>query len=72
MEFDIIFGEGISKEGDLLDLAVEKEIISKSGAWFTYNGKNLAQGREKARLALKDPVLFEEIKTATKTKVANV
>ncbi len=65
VEFDIIFGEGISKESDLLDLAIEEGIITKGGAWFNYKDKPLAQGREKARIALKDPVLFEEIKALT-------
>jgi recombination protein RecA len=53
-EFDILYGEGISKEGDLLDLAVEKNIIEKSGAWFSFQGERLGQGRENARLFLKE------------------
>jgi recombination protein RecA len=53
-EFDIMYGEGISKEGDLLDLAVEKRIIEKSGAWFAYSGERLGQGRENAKQFLKD------------------
>jgi recombination protein RecA len=53
-EFDIMYGEGISKEGDLLDLAVEKRIIEKSGAWFAYGGERLGQGRENAKQFLKD------------------
>ena len=44
-EFDIMYGEGISKEGDLLDLAVEKRLVEKSGAWFAYQGERLGQGR---------------------------
>jgi recombination protein RecA len=53
-EFDIMYGEGISREGDLLDLAVEKRIIEKSGAWFAYAGERLGQGRENAKQFLKD------------------
>ncbi|MCQ2457118.1 MAG: recombinase RecA [Clostridia bacterium] len=61
-EFDIIFGEGISADSMLLDLAVEQEIIHKSGAYFSYNGERLAQGRDNARQYLKDhPELFAEI-----------
>jgi recombination protein RecA len=53
-EFDIMYGEGISREGDLLDLAVDKRIIEKSGAWFAYGGERLGQGRENAKQFLKD------------------
>jgi recombination protein RecA len=53
-EFDIMYGEGISREGDLLDLAVEKRIIDKSGAWFAYGGDRLGQGRENAKQFLKE------------------
>jgi len=53
-EFDIIFGEGISKEGDLLDLAAENEIVEKSGAWYSYGGDRIGQGRENAKAFLKD------------------
>ena len=53
-EFDIMYGEGISREGDLLDLGVEKRIIEKSGAWFAYAGDRLGQGRENAKQFLKD------------------
>jgi recombination protein RecA len=53
-EFDIMYGEGISREGDLLDLGVEKRIIEKSGAWFAYGGDRLGQGRENAKQFLKE------------------
>jgi len=53
-EFDILYGEGISKEGDLLDLAVEHKVIEKSGAWFAIDGERMGQGRENARQFLKD------------------
>ena len=53
-EFDIMYGEGISREGDLLDLAVEHKIVDKSGAWFAYGGDRLGQGRENSKQFLKD------------------
>src|SRR5499433_2428436 len=52
-EFDIMYGEGISREGDLLDLAVENKIVEKSGAWFSFKGERLGQGRENAKNTLK-------------------
>jgi recombination protein RecA len=55
-EFDIIYGEGISKEGDLLDLGVAQNIVEKSGSWFSYKGERIGQGRETARQFLKDNV----------------
>jgi recombination protein RecA len=53
-EFDIIYGEGISKEGDLIDLGVANNVIEKSGSWFSYHGERIGQGRENARQFLKD------------------
>ncbi|HEY9467958.1 MAG TPA: recombinase RecA [Vicinamibacterales bacterium] len=53
-EFDVMYGEGISREGDLLDLAVEKRIVEKSGAWFAYGGERLGQGRENAKQFLRE------------------
>ena len=53
-EFDIIFGEGISREGDILDLAVENGIVEKSGAWYSYKGDRLGQGRDNSRIFLKE------------------
>lgn len=53
-EFDIMFGQGISKEGDILDLAVKQNIIDKSGAWYSYNGGKIGQGRENAKIYLKE------------------
>src|SRR5712664_1326749 len=53
-EFDILYGEGISKEGDLLDLGVDHKVIEKSGAWYTFDGERMGQGRENARQFLKD------------------
>ena len=57
-----MFGQGISKEGDILDLASNLDIIQKSGAWFAYNGEKIGQGRENAKQYLKDnPLICEEI-----------
>ena len=53
-EFDIMFGKGISKEGDILDLAVKENIVNKAGAWFSYNGEKIGQGRENAKIFLQD------------------
>ena len=53
-EFDILYGEGISREGDVLDLAVQNNIIDKSGAWYSYSGERIGQGRENVRNFLKD------------------
>jgi recombination protein RecA len=53
-EFDVMYGEGISKEGDLLDLAVDKKIVEKSGTWFAFNGERLGQGRENVKGFLRD------------------
>lgn len=65
-EFDIMYGEGISYEGDLLDLAVKGEIIQKSGAWFSYEGEKLGQGRENTRHFLKENV---EVRAAIEKEV---
>jgi recombination protein RecA len=54
VEFDIMYGEGISREGDLVDLAVEKEVIQKSGAWFSFDDERIGQGRENAKTFLKE------------------
>jgi recombination protein RecA len=65
-EFDIVYGEGISKEGDLLDLAVNSNIVEKSGAWFSYKGERIGQGRENARQFLKDN---KEVTTKVESEV---
>jgi recombination protein RecA len=59
-EFDVMYGEGISREGDLLDLAVEKRIVEKSGAWFAFSGERLGQGRENAKQFLKENPLVRQ------------
>lgn len=61
-EFDIMFGKGISKEGDILDLAVSIDLVNKSGAWFAYNGNKIGQGRENAKSYLAEhPEVMEEL-----------
>ena len=61
-EFDIIYGEGISKESDVLDLAVNLDLINKSGAWYSYGGEKIGQGKENAKIFLKEhPDIFEKI-----------
>jgi recombination protein RecA len=62
-EFDIVYGKGISREGDILDLAVAKNVVKKNGAWFSYAGEHIGQGREKAKQALVDnPGICENIR----------
>ena len=66
-EFDIMYGEGISKVGEIIDLAVEAEIINKSGSWFSYDGTKLGQGRDAVKSLLKDnPDLMETLETKLK------
>lgn len=62
VEVDIIYGYGISKEGDILDLASEVDIVDKSGSWYSFNGERLGQGRENSKEFLKNnPVILREI-----------
>jgi recombination protein RecA len=69
-EFDIIYGVGISREGSLLDFGVEQEIVKKSGAWYTYEGEQLGQGKENSRNYLLDnPAVADEIEKKIKTKL---
>ncbi|PYR88677.1 MAG: recombinase RecA [Acidobacteria bacterium] len=61
-EFDVMYGEGISREGDLLDLAVDRKIVEKSGTWFAFSGERLGQGRENVKQFLKDnPAVFKSL-----------
>ncbi len=67
-EFDIMFGEGISKVGDILDLATNINVVSKSGAWYAYKGDKIGQGRENAKVYLKEnPAICKEIEDAVRT-----
>ena len=66
-EFDIMFGEGISKEGDILDLAAGVDVIKKSGAWYAYQGEKIGQGRENAKTYLKEhPEVAQEVEAAVR------
>ena len=63
-QFDIMFGQGISRTGDVLDIAVDDNIVVKSGAWFSYNGEKIGQGRENVKLYLEsNPEVFKEIES---------
>ena len=69
-EFDIMYGEGISREGDLLDLAVNNNIVEKSGAWFSFKGERLGQGRDNVKNMLKtNPDLLERIEADVKAEL---
>jgi recombination protein RecA len=69
-EFDILYGVGISREGSLIDVGVEQGLIKKSGAWYTYEGDQLGQGKENVRTFLKDnPDLANEIEKKIKEKL---
>ena len=69
-EFDIIYGTGISREGSLLDFGVEHEVVKKSGAWYTYEGEQLGQGKENSRSYLiENPEVANEIEKKIKSKL---
>jgi len=69
-EFDIMYNEGISREGDVIDLAAAHEVVVKSGAWYEYNGQKIAQGREAAKQYLRDnPKILDEIASKTRTAI---
>ncbi len=72
-EFDIMYGEGISKIGNLFDMAVNLDIIEKSGSWFSYNGERIGQGRENAKKYLSDnPKILEEVEKKVRANFAKV
>jgi len=72
-EFDIMFGKGISKEGDILDLAVLYDIINKAGAWYSYNGEKIGQGRENTKLYLmQNPEFCAQVESKVRAKFLNV
>ncbi len=70
-EVDIIYGQGISREGDILDLAANEDIVNKSGAWYAYQGNKIGQGRENAKIYLKEnPAIMEEVEKQVREKYA--
>lgn len=70
VEFDIMYGRGISKSGEIVDLGVEVEVIQKSGSWFSYNGNKLGQGRDAVKALIEDnPELMEELEKKIKEKI---
>jgi recombination protein RecA len=70
VEFDIMYGEGISKAGEVLDLGVDLNVIDKSGSWFSYNGNRLGQGRDAVKDLIKDnPELMDELELKIKEKI---
>jgi recombination protein RecA len=71
VEFDIMYGEGISKVGEILDLGVELDVIDKSGSWFAYAGSKLGQGRDSVKNIIKDnPELMEELEAKIRAKIS--
>ena len=72
VEFDIMYGKGISKSGEIIDLGVEMNIIQKAGSWFSYNENKLAQGRDSAKQIIEDnPELMKELESKIKEKINN-
>lgn len=72
VEFDIIYGKGISKAGEIIDIGSELNVIQKSGSWFSYEGNKLGQGREAVKQLVEDnPELMEELEKKIKEKIAN-
>ena len=70
MIFDILYGEGISREGEIINLGVQHDIIEKTGAWYSYNGDRIGQGRDNVRIFLKEnPEIAREIEAAVRAKV---
>lgn len=73
VEFDIMYGEGISKTGELIDLGVKANFVEKSGSWYSYKGQRIGQGRENARVFLKEnPAIAAEIEASIRTNIAVV
>jgi recombination protein RecA len=73
VEFDIMYGEGISKTGELIDLGLAANVVEKSGAWFSYNGQRIGQGRENAKLFLREnPEIAKEIEQTIRSNAGLV
>ncbi len=72
VEFDIMYGQGISKSGEIVDIGVEQDVIQKSGSWFSYNGNKLGQGRDAVKVIIEDnPELMEELEKKIKEKLSS-
>ncbi len=72
-EFDILYGKGISKSGEIIDLGIQLGIIEKSGSWFSYDGQRIGQGKERVKLLLEsDPQLFADIESKVKSRISEV
>ena len=72
VEFDIMYGRGISKAGEIVDLGVELDVIQKSGSWFSYSGNKLGQGRDSVKQLIEDnPELMEDLEKKIKEKIAS-
>jgi len=72
-EFDILYGKGISKSGEIIDLGIQLDIIEKSGSWFSYDGQRIGQGKEKVKQLLEsDPQLFADIEAKVKARISEV
>jgi len=73
VEFDIMYGEGISKTGELIDLGVKANFVEKSGSWYSYNNQRIGQGRENARVFLKEnPAIAKEIEVSIRANIGVV
>ena len=72
VEFDIMYGRGISKSGEIVDIGVELNVIQKSGSWFSYNGNKLGQGRDAVKALIEDnPELGDELEKKIKEKLVS-
>jgi recombination protein RecA len=72
-EFDILYGEGVSREGEIIDLGVKEGIVDKSGAWYSYSGTRIGQGKDNVRIYLKEnPAMAKEIEAKIRDKVLAV
>jgi len=69
-EFDVMYGQGISKDGNVFDMAVNLDIVQKSGSWFSYNGERIGQGRENAKRYLVDSKLINEVEKKVRENFA--
>jgi recombination protein RecA len=73
VEFDIMYGRGISKSGEVIDLGVELNVLQKSGSWFSYGGNKLGQGRDAVKQLIEDnPELLDELEKKIKRKIAGI